>query len=68
MRRKNMKIFRIEHDLTQSDMADRIGCSRDAYGAIESGRRDPSYGLMKNLQIAFNVPNERMWGLMERES
>lgn len=68
MRRKNLKIFRVEHDLTQSDMAQRIGCSRDAYSAIESGTRDPSYDFMEKLYTAFSVPAERMWALLERES
>ena len=67
MRRKNLKIFRIEQDLTQSGMAERVGCSRDAYGSIESGKRDPSFDFMVNFQNAFDVPNENMWGLMERE-
>lgn len=67
MRRKNLKIFRVEHDLTQSDMAHRIGCSRDAYRSIESGERNPSYEFMERLHIAFSVPAERMWALLERE-
>ena len=67
MRRKNLKIFRIEQDLTQSDMAERVGCSRDAYSSIELGKRNPSYDFMVDFQNAFNVPNENMWGLMERE-
>ena len=67
MRRKNLKIFRVEQDLTQSDMALQIGCSRDAYSAIESGSRDPSFDFMEKLQTAFDVPSERMWALLERE-
>lgn len=67
MRRKNLKIFRVEQDLTQSDIALEIGCSRDAYSAIESGARDPSYEFMEKLQAAFNIPDERMWKLLERE-
>lgn len=67
MRRKNLKIFRVEHDLTQFDMAQRIGCSRDAYSAIESGSRDPSYDFMKKLKAAFGVPAESMWALLESE-
>lgn len=67
MRRKNLKIFRVEHDLTQSDMAHRIGCSRDAYCAIETGKRDPSFEFMESLKSAFDVPSERMWHLVERE-
>lgn len=67
MRRKNLKILRVEQDLTQIDMAKRIGCNRAAYGAIEAGTRDPSFEFMEKLQAAFNIPAERMWGLMERE-
>ena len=67
MRRKNLKLFRVEQDKTQSDMALEIGCSRDAYSAIESGSRDPSYDFMEKLQTAFDVPSERMWALLERE-
>ena len=67
MRRKNLKIFRIEQDMTQSDMANKIGCSRDAYSAIEIGSRDPSYAFMQGLQNAFAVPSEKMWALLERE-
>lgn len=67
MRRKRLKIFRIEHDLMQSDMANKIGCTREAYSAVETGRRDPSYDFMKNLQAAFDIPDEHMWALLERE-
>lgn len=67
MRRKNLKIFRIEHDLTQSDMAKAIGCGRDTYRTVESGTRNPTYEFMEKLQAAFDIPAERMWTLLERE-
>lgn len=67
MRRVNLKIFRIQHNLTQSDMAERVGCSRDAYREIESGNRNPSYDFMEKFKEAFDVPAENMWQLMERE-
>lgn len=67
MRRVNLKIFRIRQNLLQSDMADRIGCSRDAYSAIENGDRNPSYDFMEKLQAAFDIPSENMWALLERE-
>ena len=67
MRRMNLKIFRITHDMTQSDMAQRIGCSRDAYSGIETGARDPSYEFMEKLKAAFEIPAENMWTLLERE-
>lgn len=67
MKRKNLKIFRILHDLTQNDMAQHIGCGRDAYSAIETGARNPSYEFIEKLQAAFDIPNADVWGLLERE-
>lgn len=67
MRRKKLKFFRIEQDLTQSDMAQRVGCDRASYSAIEVGSRNPSYEFMEKLQAAFDIPSERMWALLERE-
>ncbi len=67
MRRVNLKIFRIQHNLTQSDIAERVGCSRDAYREIESGKRNPSYDFMEKFKVAFDIPAENMWNLMERE-
>lgn len=68
MQRINLKIFRIRHGLTQSDMAERIGCDRNAYGAIELGKRDPSISFFNALQSAFDIPDAEMWGLTKRES
>lgn len=67
MRRKNLKIFRISHDLTQDAMARYIGCSKDAYRAIETGVRNPSYEFIEKLQAAFDIPNAEVWELLERE-
>lgn len=68
MRRIDLKIFRIRHGLTQDDMAERIGCARDAYCAIEAGKRDPSVSFFVKLQKAFDIPNAEMWELVLREN
>lgn len=67
MRRLNLKIFRIRHELTQADMADKVGCARDAYGAIEAGKRDPSIAFFYALQDAFDIPDAEMWELTKHE-
>lgn len=67
MRRKNLKIFRIRHDLTQSDMAQRVGCDRASYSAIEVGSRNPSFEFMEKLQTAFDIPDAEMWALLRSE-
>lgn len=68
MKRINLKIFRIRHGLTQADMAVRVGCARDAYCAIEAGKRDPSIAFFYALQDAFGIPDEKMWELTLHES
>lgn len=67
MRRLNLKIFRIRHGLTQAAMAERIGCVRDAYCAIEAGKRDPSISFFYDLQKAFDIPDAEMWELTLHE-
>ena len=63
MKRMNLKLFRIRHNLTQSEMAARVKYDRAAYALIEAGKRNPSIEFFMNLQEAFNIPNEEMWGL-----
>ena len=36
---------RVEHDLTQGDLADAIGVTRQTIGLIEAGKYNPSLGL-----------------------
>ena len=67
MRRLNLKLFRIRHDLTQYQMAERIGYERAAYSMVEAGTRNPSIEFFMNLQEAFDVPDEKMWELTRLE-
>lgn len=63
MERRNLKVFRIQHGLTQQKMADKIGYSRSVYGEVEKGTRDCSFAFLKKLQAAFSIPDEDMWNL-----
>ena len=67
MKRTNLKIFRIRQDMTQDDMARRVGCNRSFYSAVEGGRSNPSVEFFMELQKAFNVPDEKMWELVRLE-
>ncbi|EFU21520.1 DNA-binding helix-turn-helix protein [Streptococcus anginosus F0211] len=40
-----LKMARVEHDLTQRDLADAIGVTRQTIGLIEAGKYNPSLGL-----------------------
>lgn len=65
--RTNLKVFRIKHHLTQAQMAEKIGHSRPAYTAIETGKRDGRAYFWNELQRAFNIPDDEMWELMQIE-
>lgn len=45
MKNKKMKIARIECDMSQEQLADAIGVSRQTIGLIEAGKYNPSLNL-----------------------
>lgn len=52
----NLKISRIKKRLTQKELADIVGVSRDYIASLENGRsKNPSIELMKKLSKALNV-------------
>src|SRR5262245_56429055 len=44
------------HDLTQEELADRVGCSRDMVRKIELGQRRPSKQVAELLAGSLGVP------------
>lgn len=67
MKRKNLKLFRVEHDLTQEQMAKISGVCKATYNFIEIGKRQGSALFWKSLQENFNIPDEQMYRLMKTE-
>ncbi len=49
-------------------MAEKIGCGRNMYYLIESGKRDGSMKIWNTLKEVFDVPDEKIGGLMRNES
>ncbi|MBB6716220.1 helix-turn-helix domain-containing protein [Clostridium gasigenes] len=45
--------FRIEEDLTQKEMATRIGTTLTFYSKIEMGLRNPSYNFLSKFKESF---------------
>ena len=65
--RTNLKIFRIKQHLSQSEMAEKIGCNRATYAAIESGARNGKQSIWTKFQQAFELPDSEMWKLMKND-
>ncbi len=55
-----LKEIRKIHDLTQSQLAERLGVSRSAIAQIESGKNQISLDLAKKIANLFSVPIEKI--------
>lgn len=59
-----VKGFRVMNgDLTQQDLADRIGCSRQTIHSIESGKFVPSVELALKLATTLGVKVEDLFSI-----
>ena len=57
-----MKIARVENDLTQEELADRVGVTRQTIGMIEAGNYNPSLNLCIDICKALNKTlNDLFW-------
>lgn len=54
VKNKRMKIARVECDLTQEQLADKVGVTRQTIGLIESGNYNPSISLCIEICKALN--------------
>ena len=57
----NVKRFREERGLTQKELGERVGVSRQAINAIETGKFDPSIWLAYDLSQFFGVSIEKLF-------
>ncbi|SKA68688.1 putative transcriptional regulator [Eubacterium uniforme] len=54
MKNKRMKIARVECDMTQEQLADAVGVTRQTIGLIEAGKYNPSISLCIEICKALN--------------
>ncbi len=63
--KNKLKIQRAIHDLTQDDLAKRIGVSRQTINTIESGKYIPSTALALKMAKTFGITVEELFQLEE---
>ncbi len=62
--RSDVRRLRFLHaEMTQEELAGRVGVSRQTIIAIEKGRYDPSVGLALRIARVFGVPVEAVFRL-----
>lgn len=67
MKRINLKLFRIKHNLSQQEMAQRLKVGRSTYVDIEHGKRDGSIRFFNTLQDEFQLTDDEVWVLTKKE-
>ncbi len=65
--KNRLKVARAEMDLTQEDLAQRIGVSRQSINAIETGRYVPSTVLALKMAQVFGKRVEELFTLDEND-
>jgi putative transcriptional regulator len=65
--KNNIKIQRAIHNLTQADLAERIGVSRQTINAMEKNKYVPSTVLALKISKLFNTPVENIFILEEND-
>ncbi len=65
--RTHLKRFRVSAGLTQEQLAERVGVTRQTILSIEKGRYKPSIELALALARAFDAPVESLFHLAADE-
>ena len=61
--KNTIKVERARRDMTQQDLADRVGVSRQTINYIETQRYIPSAVLVLKISEVFGVPAEDLFTL-----
>ena len=60
-----IKAYRLKHELSQQDLADAVGVSRQSINAIERGRYTPSLPLALKFSRLFDCTTDELFRLNE---
>ena len=62
MKNIKLKLARVEKGLSQEDLAQRVGVTRQTIGLIEKGKYNPSLNLCINLALVLDKTlNDLFW-------
>ena len=62
--RNDIRRLRFEHgEMTQQELADRVGCTRQTIIMLEQGRYVPSLALALKIGEVFSMPVEEIFEL-----
>ena len=62
--RTRLKLFRVQHKLTQEQISGKIGYGRMTYANVENGKRNPSKNFCVEFAKAFGLSLSKVSELM----
>ena len=62
-----LKSLRISKQLTQAQLAQRLGLTKSVISAYETGLRMPSYDILISIAKIFNVSTDFLLGLEKKQ-
>ena len=65
--KNSIKVERAKRDMTQQELADRTGVSRQTINAVEKGKYVPSTVLALKIASIFGISAEEIFGLEETD-
>ena len=65
--KNSIKVERARHKLSQQELADKLGITRQSVCAIEAGRFVPSTLLALKMARLFNIPTDELFTLEANE-
>lgn len=63
--RHALKVFRVTQNLTQQQLADKMGVTVGTYNLIENGKRRGSQKFWVKLQETFKLEDGQVWNLQK---
>jgi putative transcriptional regulator len=66
--RTRIKEYRAKHDLTQEDLANRVGVRRETIVFLEKGKYNPSLKLAHDVAVVLNAKIDELFIFDDEES
>lgn len=60
---KKIKILRIKSNLTQAELAEKLGVSSSSVGMYEQGRREPNSHILSKICVELKASGDYMLGI-----
>lgn len=62
-----LKTLRIQHNLTQAQLSQRLDLTKSVISAYETGMRMPSYDVLISIARIFKVTTDYLLGLEQKQ-